>query len=70
MATRRSPPRCENKRVDAVALTTEEYQILGSQWGSTKALLGTIGGLFTREYVLLVRSEGHIGRIEDLRGRS
>jgi phosphonate transport system substrate-binding protein len=59
-----------NKLVDGVTVTAEEYWAVGPAFMSTNAILGLFDGLVTEEYVLLVRSDSRLGRIDDLRGRS
>jgi phosphonate transport system substrate-binding protein len=59
-----------NKLVDGVTMTTEEYWVLGGAYMSTNTVLGVNRGLATEEYVLLVRRESNIQRIDELRGRT
>jgi phosphonate transport system substrate-binding protein len=51
-------------------MTAEEYSILNAALLSSNAIVGMRGGQMTEEYLLLVRRDSDIGRIEDLRGRS
>ena len=59
-----------NKLVNAVTMTAEEYWTLGGSCLSTNVILGVSSGVATEEYLLLVRADSSIGRLEDLRGRS
>jgi phosphonate transport system substrate-binding protein len=56
--------------VDAVALTTHEYWLLGREAQSEPFVAAAHEGSITEEYVLLVHRNSGIERIGDLRGRS
>jgi len=58
------------EQVDAVTLSTEQYWQLRREIPFSALVLGKIQGKFTEEYVLLVRRDGPVVRLADLRGRS
>ncbi len=58
------------KDLDAINLATDEYLILREQLASDHCILGIQSQGVTDEYVLLVRSDGPIAGLRDLRGRS
>ena len=59
-----------NKTIDAATITTREYWTVGRELLATNAIVGVNAGSTTEEYVLLVRKDSSIGRIDDLRGQT
>ena len=55
--------------VDGAAVTTEEYLSLEPQMQGTNLFMSLIGGRFTEEYLLLVRSDSGLPDLRSLRGR-
>ena len=59
-----------SKKVDMVAILTEEYRALSSAVQLNSFFWGYVGGRPEAEIVLLVHRDSGIGNVEDLRGRS
>jgi phosphonate transport system substrate-binding protein len=60
----------QNKTVDTMMLTTEEYSLVSGPLMSTNILLGAYAGAVTVEYLLLVNRNANVNRLADLRGRN
>jgi phosphonate transport system substrate-binding protein len=58
------------KQIDMISLTTEEYLVLEAQGLSGPFMLSSINQTVTEEYVLLVRDDGPIRNLADLKGHS
>ena len=56
-------------RVDGVGITTPEYERLSQEMRFDSFAAGTHHGSFTEEYVLLVRQDSGLDRLDQLRGR-
>ncbi len=56
-------------RVDRVGITTPEYERLSQEMRFDSFSPGTHHGSFTEEYVLLVRQDSGLDRLDQLRGR-
>jgi ABC-type phosphate/phosphonate transport system substrate-binding protein len=57
-----------NKEVDAVGMTTTEYNAVFREVPLSPLFVKDVGGRFTDEYVLLVRKDGGVDTLADLRG--
>ena len=58
------------KLIDAITLPTDEYWALRDEVPLGSIVIGSKGGRITEQYVLLVRGDGGIQRLADLRGHS
>lgn len=58
------------KQVDMISLTSEEYLALENQGLSGPFMISKVNQTFTEEYVLLVRADSPIRKVEDLPGHS
>jgi phosphonate transport system substrate-binding protein len=61
---------CRTNRVDGFGLITPEYARLSQEMRFDRFAVGLHGGRITDEYVLLVREDSGLERIEQLQGRS
>ena len=56
--------------IEAVTITTDEYWVLRNRVSFGPFIMGIKNGQITEEYLILIRSESPLHKIEDLSGRS
>jgi phosphonate transport system substrate-binding protein len=59
-----------HRQIDMISLTAEEFFALEDQGLGGPFLMSTVNQSVTDEYVLLVRADGPVHRLEDLKGKS